>query len=88
MIYDGQKQPPVAYEKAVLQNVANFTGKHICWSLSLIKSQAFSPATLLKKTPIQMISCKICKTFNKNYFEEHLRTTASGGGSSGDFQEK
>ena len=28
MIYDGQKQPPVAYEKAVLQNFANFTGKH------------------------------------------------------------
>ena len=88
MIYDGQKQLPVAYEKAVLQNFANFTGKLICWSLFLIKSQAFSPAALLKKTPIQVISCKICKSFKKNYFEEHLRTTASGGGSSGDFQEK
>ena len=52
------------------------------------KTQAFSPAFLLKKTPIQVISCKICKIFKKNYFEEHLRTTASGGGSSGDFQEK
>ena len=29
-----QKQPPeVFFEKGVLKNFANFTGKHLCWSL-------------------------------------------------------
>ena len=26
-----------------------------------------------------MLSCEICKIFKNNYFEEHLRTTASNG---------
>ena len=39
------KQPPeVFYKKAVLKNFAIFTGKELCWSLSLIKFQAFVPA--------------------------------------------
>ena len=29
-------------KKGVLKNFANFTGKHPCWSLFLIKLQAFS----------------------------------------------
>ena len=28
------------FEKSVLKNFANFTGKHLCWSLYLIKLQA------------------------------------------------
>ena len=32
----------------VLKNFANFTGKRPCWSLFLIKSPSFRPATLLK----------------------------------------
>ena len=35
--------------KGVLKNSANFTGKHLCWSLFSIKLQAWIPATLLKK---------------------------------------
>ena len=35
-------------KKAVLQNFAIFTGKNLCWSLFLIKLQAFSATTLLK----------------------------------------
>ena len=31
------------------KNFAIFTGKHLCWSLFLIKLQAFRPTTLLKK---------------------------------------
>ena len=31
-----------------LKDFALFIGKHLCWSLSLIKFQAFSPAALLK----------------------------------------
>ena len=32
----------------VLKNFRNFTGKHPCWSLFLIKLQVLRPATLLK----------------------------------------
>ena len=46
-------QPPEQYLKAatggVLINFANFTGKHLCWSLFFTKVQAVRPATLLKK---------------------------------------
>ena len=33
----------------VLKNFANFTEKHQCWSLILLKLQTFRPATLLKR---------------------------------------
>ena len=45
-------QPPEQNSEAaaggVLKNFANFTGKHLCWSLFFTKLQAFRPATLLK----------------------------------------
>ena len=36
-------------KKSILKNLAILTGKHVCWSLFLIKSQTLRPATLLKK---------------------------------------
>ena len=33
----------------VLKNFEILTGKHLCWSLFLIKLQACKPATLLKR---------------------------------------
>ena len=36
-------------KKGVLKDFANFTGKHLCRSLFLIKLQAFRPANLLKR---------------------------------------
>ena len=45
-----QKQPPEVFsKKGALKNFANFTRKYPCWSLFLIKLQAFRPATLLKR---------------------------------------
>ena len=45
-----QKQPPeVFYKKGVIRNVAKFTGKHLCQSLSFNKVAALRPASLLKK---------------------------------------
>ena len=40
-----QKQPPEFFckKKAVLKNFAIFTGKHLCFTLFLIKLQAFRP---------------------------------------------
>ena len=63
--------------KEVYNNFTNFTGKHLCWSLFLIKLLAFRPGTLFKETPTPVFSSEICKIFKNTYFEEHLRTTAS-----------
>ena len=37
--------PELFYKKAVLKHFAIFTEKHLCWSLFLIKLQAFRPST-------------------------------------------
>ena len=39
--------------------------------------QFWGPATLLKKTPAQVLSNEICEIFKNNCFEEHLWTTSS-----------
>ena len=63
-------------KKGVLKKVANFTGKHLCRGLFLIKLQAFRFATLLKETPTLVFYCEICEIFKNTYFEEFLPTTA------------
>ena len=68
--------PEVFCKKGVLKNFANFTGKYLCWSLFFNKAAVLQPASFLKETPTQVLSCEVCETF-KN--EEHLQTTASGG---------
>ena len=59
------------------KNFGNFTGKHLCWNLFLIKLLAFRPSNLLKKTPTRVFSCETCKIFKNAYFPEHLWTIAS-----------
>ena len=54
----------VVEKKTVLQNFAIFKGKHLCWSLFLIK-----------KTPALIFSCQYSE--KNNYFEKHLRMAAS-----------
>ena len=39
----------VLIQKMFLKIFANFTGKYLCWSLFLIKLQAFRPTTLPKR---------------------------------------
>ena len=54
---------------------ANFTGKHLCWSLFLTE---FPGLQLFKKvSPTQVFSCGICENFKNTYFEENLWTTTS-----------
>ena len=52
----------VFYKKAALKNCARFTGKHLCWSLSLIKLR---------------LQFEYCEIFKNTYFEEHLRMAPS-----------
>ena len=75
-----QKQSPEVFcKKSVLKNFANFTGKHLCWSIFIIKLQAFNLQVFKKETPAQVLSCEVCETFKNNYFEEYLQMAASEG---------
>ena len=53
-------------KKDVFKNFVNLIGKHLCWSLFLIKLQAQAEA------PTQVLSCENYKIFKKTYVEEHL----------------
>ena len=69
-------------KKAVLKNFAIFTGD-INRSIPVLQSlfnkvQSLRSETLLKKTPTQVFSLLYCEIFKSTYFEEHLRTAASG----------
>ena len=63
------------YKKAVLDNFAIFTGKQLCWSLFLIKLQAFKLATLLKRDSNTGAFLCILQTYI--YFEKHLQMAVS-----------
>ena len=64
-------------KKGVLKNLRNFTGKHLYWSLFLIKLQTFRPATLLRRDSNTGFFLWNLQSFYEHLFEEHLRTTAS-----------
>ena len=46
-----KKQPPevFSFKKGAFKGFANVTGKHLCWSLFLIKFQAWGPTTFSKR---------------------------------------
>ena len=48
-----------------------FTEKHLCWSLFLIKLQAWRPTTLLKETPTRCFPVNTAKLLTA-FFIEHL----------------
>ena len=54
-------------KKVVLKTFANFTGKHLCWSLFLITLLVFRPATLLKRYRSSHQRCSIKKAVLKNF---------------------
>ena len=52
---------------------ANFTGKHLCWSLFLAKFFT----NFIKNTPTQVFSCEICKNFKNTFFYRTPSVAAS-----------
>ena len=52
-------------------NLAKFTGKHVCWSLSFNNVVACN--FILKESPTQVFSCEFCKIFKYTFFNEHIR---------------
>ena len=75
------------YKKRVLENLAEFTGKHLgrCLFLNEVASlytnlwfsDIFSGIEacnfIEKETPIHVFSCEFCETFKNFFFTEHLR---------------
>ena len=57
-----------SFKIGVLKNFAIFTGKHLCWSLFLIKVQTFRPATLLKRGCNTDVFLGILRNFSKQPF--------------------
>ena len=61
------------YKKTVLKNFTILTGKHLYWSLFVIKLQAFKPATLWKRDFNIGVFLWICETNSgqilKNIYE-------------------
>ena len=57
-----------------LKNFASFTGKHLCWSLFLIKLHALRPATLLKRDSNTAVFLWNWRSFLRTTsFTEHLQ---------------
>ena len=78
-----QKQPPeVFYKIGCSYKYRNIYRKDLCWSLLLIKSQAWKPPALLKIYSDTSVSLWIGKVFSSEIFtntycEKHLQTAAS-----------
>ena len=64
-------------KEGVLKNFSNFTRKHLCWSLFLIKLQAWWSAILLQKDSNTGVFLWNLRNSENTYFEEHLGTAAS-----------
>ena len=56
----------------VLENFANLTGKHLCWSFFLIKMQVSRPATLLKRDSNTGVFLLNLRNFRTPFFAELL----------------
>ena len=55
------------FKIGVLKNFATLTGKHLCWSLFLIKL-LYCCNFIKKETPIQVFSCEYCEIFGSSFF--------------------
>ena len=69
------------FKMDVLKNFANFIGKHLCWSLFLIKLQAWRPVGLQcyeEEIPTQLFTCEIWEIFKNTFFYRTSPVAASG----------
>ena len=57
------------YKKAVLKDFAMFTGNQLCWSLFIIKLQAFRPTVLLKILQHRCFPVNVTKFLRRAFFQ-------------------
>ena len=53
--------------EAEARRCSSVTGKHLCWSLFLIKLQVWRSATYEKETPTQVFPREYCKVFENSF---------------------
>ena len=70
--------PNCSSKKEVLKNFAKITGKYLCWSLFLIKLQAWGLQLCWKRDSHTVAFLWILQNFINTYFTEQTRATASG----------
>ena len=68
--YAKKQQTEVLYKKGVIKIFAIFTGKHLCWSLFLLKCNFIKKRLEHRCFPVNIT--KFLRTHT--YFEENLRT--------------
>ena len=56
------------FKIGVLKNFGNFTGKHLCCSLSKEGCRPQTCNFIKKETPTQVFSCEVPKTFKNIFF--------------------
>ena len=57
-------------KKGVLENLAKFTGKHLCQSLFFNKVAVQACKSIKKETLAQVFSCEFCQIFKNRLFTE------------------
>ena len=67
----------VFFKIDVLESFEIFTGKHLCWSLFLIKLHAQKGCNFIKKRPQHMFSCEYCEIFKNSFFYRASPVAAS-----------
>ena len=61
------------FKIGALRNFAIFIGKHLCWSLFLIKLQAWRYHRCLIDALTQVLTYEYCEIFKNSFFMEQLR---------------
>ena len=62
------------FKISIFKNFTNFTAKHLCWSLFLIKLQAHRPAILLKRdSKTGAFLRNYYNSYEHFFFKEHLQ---------------
>ena len=67
------KRSKMSFKIGVLNYYVIPTGKHLSWSLFLIKLQPLNLQLYYKETPTQVFPCEYCKILRAPFFIEHLK---------------
>ena len=70
---DRSSRSQMFFKMGILENFANFTGKHLWQSFFLINLQALRPVNLLKQTTAQVFCCEISKIIKTPFLTDHLQ---------------
>ena len=67
------------FKTGVIRNFVIFTGKHLCWSIFLIKLRTLRPATLFQPHPQKILQHKWFLWKLRNFYEQVFSLNTSGG---------